>query len=408
MYNNINRIPLYLNLPSSNKAHKNFFMPNRIALTRWFFVLTSVVIISLILWNTYQFFTQLKDNERNKMTIWAAAFEEFQQVSISNKDWNSKLILSVLQSNTTTPMILHTHKEDKYDVNNLDSLLLRDASKRDQLIEQFKSEYKPIEVMYKDTVLQTIYYGNSPIINKIKYYPAALIVIILLFFLAIYFFYQTSKSAEQNKLWAGMAKETAHQIGTPLSSLTGWTEILKEEKVNPEYITEIDKDISRLKTITERFSKIGSIPKLEKVDLVFETQQSFDYLKSRSSKLIEFEIKTPREPIYVNLNPQLYGWTIENLFKNSIDAMRGQGKITLEIIQEPKRALIRISDTGKGISKMDFKKIFTPGYTTKKRGWGLGLSLAKRIIHDYHKGKIYVLKSVKNEGTTFEISLPKT
>lgn len=408
MYNNINRIPLYLNLPSSNKAHKNFFMPNRIALTRWFFVLTSVVIISLILWNTYQFFTQLKDNERNKMTIWAAAFEEFQQVSISNKDWNSKLILSVLQSNTTTPMILHTHKEDKYDVNNLDSLLLRDASKRDQLIEQFKSEYKPIEVMYKDTVLQTIYYGNSPIINKIKYYPAALIVIILLFFLAIYFFYQTSKSAEQNKLWAGMAKETAHQIGTPLSSLTGWTEILKEEKVNPEYITEIDKDISRLKTITERFSKIGSIPKLENVDLVFETQQSFDYLKSRTSKLIEFEIKTPREPIYVNLNPQLYGWTIENLFKNSIDAMRGQGKITLEIIQEPKRALIRISDTGKGISKMDFKKIFTPGYTTKKRGWGLGLSLAKRIIQDYHKGKIYVLKSVKNEGTTFEISLPKT
>lgn len=383
-------------------------MPNKIALTRWFFLLTSVVIISLILWNTYQFFTQLKDNERNKMAIWAAAFQEFQEVEITNKDWNSKLILSVLQSNTTTPMILHTHKEDKYDVNNLDSLRIKDPEKRDRLIEQFKSEYMPIEIMYKDTVLQTIYYGNSPIINKIKYYPAALIVIILLFFLAIYFFYQTSKSAEQNKLWAGMAKETAHQIGTPLSSLTGWTEILKEEKVNPEYITEIDKDISRLKTITERFSKIGSIPKLENVDLVFETQESFNYLKSRSSKLIVFEIKAPRDPIYVNLNPQLYGWTIENLFKNSIDAMRGQGKITLEIIQEPKKALIQISDTGKGISKRDFKKIFNPGYTTKKRGWGLGLSLAKRIIQDYHKGKIYVLKSVKNEGTTFEISLPKS
>lgn len=383
-------------------------MPNKIALTRWFFLLTSVVIISLILWNTYQFFTQLKENERNKMTIWAAAFQEFQEVEITNKDWNSKLILSVLQSNTTTPMILHTHKEDKYDVNNLDSLLIKDPEKRDRLIEQFKSEYLPIEIMYKETVLQTIYYGNSPIINKIKYYPAALIIIILLFFLAIYFFYQTSKSAEQNKLWAGMAKETAHQIGTPLSSLTGWTEILKEERVNPEYITEIDKDISRLKTITERFSKIGSIPKLENVDLVFETQQSFDYLKSRSSKLIEFEIKIPKEPIYVDLNPQLYGWTIENLFKNSIDAMRGQGKITLEIIQEPRKALIQISDTGKGIPKRDFKKIFKPGYTTKKRGWGLGLSLAKRIIQDYHKGKIYVLKSVKKEGTTFEISLPKS
>ena len=382
-------------------------MPNKIAITRWFFVLTSVVIISLILWNTYQFFTQLKENERNKMTIWAGAFQEFQEVEITNKDWNSKLILSVLQSNTTTPMILHTHREDKYDVNNLDTTVVTDPVKRERLIEQFKSEYTPIEIMYEDTVLQTIYYGNSPIINKIKYYPAALIVIILLFFLAIYFFYQTSKSAEQNKLWAGMAKETAHQIGTPLSSLTGWAEILKEEKVNPEYITEIDKDISRLKTITERFSKIGSIPKLEEVDLVYETQQSFDYLKSRTSKLIEFEIKVPKEPIYVNLNPQLYGWTIENLFKNSIDAMRGQGKITLEIKRESKRALIRISDTGKGISKMDFKKIFRPGYTTKKRGWGLGLSLAKRIIENYHKGKIYVLKSVKNEGTTFEISLPK-
>ncbi|MEZ4779808.1 MAG: HAMP domain-containing sensor histidine kinase [Flavobacteriaceae bacterium] len=382
-------------------------MPNKTILTRWFFVATSVIIISLILWNTYQFFTQLKENERNKMTIWAAAFEEFQQVEITNKEWNSKLILNVLQSNKTTPMILYTHREDKFDINNLDSLYLKDAKKRDQLIEQFKSEYKPIEVMYKDTVLQTIYYGNSPIINKIKYYPAALIVIILLFFLAIYFFYQTSKSAEQNKLWAGMAKETAHQIGTPLSSLTGWTEILKEENVNPSYIEEIDKDISRLKTITERFSKIGSIPKLEIVDLVSETQKSFNYLKSRSSKLIDFELKTPKETIQVNLNPQLYGWTIENLFKNSIDAMRGQGKITLEIINDSKKVCIRVSDTGKGIPRKDFKKIFEPGFTTKKRGWGLGLSLSKRIIEDYHKGKIYVLKSVKNEGTTFEIALPQ-
>ena len=204
-----------------------------------------------------------------------------------------------------------------------------------------------------------------------------------------------------------MAKETAHQIGTPLSSLTGWTEILKEEKVNPSYIEEIDKDISRLKTITERFSKIGSIPKLEKVNLVYETQLSFDYLKSRTSKLIDFELIIPKEPIYVNLNPQLYGWTIENLFKNSIDAMRGQGKITLEIVNDYKKAFIRVHDTGKGIPKKDFKKIFEPGFTTKKRGWGLGLSLSKRIIEDYHKGKIYVLKSVKNEGSTFEISLPQ-
>ncbi len=382
-------------------------MPNKTILTRWFFVLSSILIISLIIWNTYQFFTQLKENERNKMTIWAAAFEEFQQVDLSNKDWNSKLVLSVLQSNTTTPMILHTHKENKYDVNNLDSLSIKNPAQRDQMIERFASEYIPIEIKYKEEVLQTIYYGNSPIINKIKYYPAALIVIIVLFFLAVYFFYQTSKSSEQNKLWAGMAKETAHQIGTPLSSLVGWAEILKSEEVNPEYIVEIEKDISRLRTITERFSNIGSVPKLESHDLVAATRTSFEYLKNRSSKLIEFELKVPDEKVMVNLNEQLFSWTFENLVKNGIDAMKGQGKISIEIVTQHNKAMVRISDTGKGIPKKDFKKIFVPGFTTKKRGWGLGLSLSSRIIQEYHKGKIYVLKSVKNEGTTIEISLPQ-
>ncbi|MEZ4795287.1 MAG: HAMP domain-containing sensor histidine kinase [Flavobacteriaceae bacterium] len=382
-------------------------MPNKTALTRWFFVFVSLIIVSLILWNTYQFFNQLKENERNKMKIWAAAFEEFQQVDLTNKDWNSKLTLSVLQSNTTTPMILHTLKEDKYDVNNLDSLVLKDPARRDRLITQFSSEYKPIEIMYKEEVLQVIYYGNSPIINKIKYYPAALIVIILLFFLAVYFFFRTSKSAEQNKLWAGMAKETAHQIGTPLSSLVGWTEILKSEKVNPEYITEMEKDVQRLKTITERFSNVGSKPKLETQNLVDVTRNAYEYLKARSSKLIEFELKVPKDSLLVPLNPQLYGWTIENLVKNGIDAMRGQGKITIEIIADHKKAHVHVTDTGKGLAKKHFKKIFVPGYTTKKRGWGLGLSLSKRIIEDYHKGKIHVLRSVKFEGTTMEISLPK-
>lgn len=382
-------------------------MPNKTILTRWFFVLFSILIISLIIWNTYQFFYQLKENERNKMTIWAAAFEEFQQVDLSNKDWNSKLVLSVLQSNTTTPMILHTHKEDKYDVNNLDSLSIKNPESREEMIERFTSEYIPIEIKYNDEVLQTIYYGNSPIINKIKYYPAALIVIIVLFFLAVYFFYQTSKSSEKNKLWAGMAKETAHQIGTPLSSLVGWAEILKSEEVNPEYIMEIEKDITRLRIITERFSNIGSVPKLERHDLVAATRTTFEYLRNRSSKLIEFELKVPNEKVMVNLNEQLFSWTIENLVKNGIDAMKGQGKISVEILTQPKKAMVRISDTGKGIPKKYFKKIFVPGFTTKKRGWGLGLSLSVRIIQEYHKGKIYVLKSNKNGGTTIEITLPQ-
>jgi len=382
-------------------------MPNKTVLTRWFFTLLSIFIISLILYNTYQFFTELKENERQKMQIWAAAQEEFRQIDTQDNS-DSKLILQILRSNTTTPMILHSIKEDNYSGNNIETALVDDPEKRATLIKQFSSEYKPIDIEYNGEVLQTIYYGNSPIINKIKYYPAVLIVIIVLFFLAIYFFYQTSKSSEQNRLWAGMAKETAHQIGTPLSSLVGWTEILKSEEVNPEYISEIEKDIDRLKTITDRFSKIGSIPNLEKTDITSITERAFAYLTSRTSKLIEFSLTLPDKPIYVDLNPQLYSWTLENLVKNGIDAMKGQGNIRVHVKELPKRVSIQIEDTGKGIPKGDHKRIFTPGFTTKKRGWGLGLSLSKRIIQDYHKGKIHVLKSAKNEGSVLEITLPKS
>lgn len=380
-------------------------MPNKRAFTRWFFILASIGIISLILWNTYQFFNQLKENQREKMQIWAAAQEELQKIDLTATEDDNKLLLDILQSNNTTPMILFTHRENVYQVHNMDANILKDSIKIRQLIEQFKTEYKPIDIVYDEEILQTIYYGNSPVINKIKYYPAGLIIIFILFFLAIYLYYQISKASEQNKLWAGMAKETAHQIGTPLSSLSGWTEILRSENVKEEYIVEIEKDVSRLKTITERFSKIGSVPKLEKRDIVEETSVTFAYLKSRTSKLIEFELKVPDGPLPVNLNPQLYSWTIENLVKNGIDAMKGQGKITIEIIPTSKKALVRISDTGKGIPKLDQKKIFKPGFTTKKRGWGLGLSLVKRIIEGYHKGRIHVLKSSKDNGTTFEISL---
>lgn len=381
-------------------------MQNRTFHTRWLFSIISICIISLILWNTYAFFNQLKENERGKMQIWAAAQEEFQKVGLGDGEIN-KIVLDVLQGNTTTPMIVYTHKEDSYTVRNIveketDPTKLR--QKREALTKQFASEYKPIEVTYKDQLLQTIYYGNSPIINKLKYYPMVLILIIVLFFLALYFFYQTSKSAEQNRLWAGMAKETAHQIGTPLSSLVGWTVILKSEAVNPEYITEMEKDIDRLETITERFSKIGSMPKLERKDLVMETRGSFDYLKLRSSKLIEFELEILDEPVMVNLNPQLYSWVIENLVKNAIDAMKGKGKIKITIESGTKYALVRVADTGKGIPKKNYSKIFNPGFTTKKRGWGLGLSLVKRIIEEYHKGKIRVLKSTPDGGTIMEIS----
>ena len=385
-------------------------MLRNIKLSRWGFIIASLFIISLILWNTYVFFNQLKENEREKMAIWGVAQEEFMQAQLAqeiadNNNDLSETAITIIQSNSTTPMILHTLKEDIYTGRNIDDKILGNSGELQKKIAQFSSEYEPIEVKDNNEVVSIIYFGNSPLINKLKFYPAALILIIFLFVLAVYLFYKTSKSAEQNRLWAGMAKETAHQIGTPLSSLIGWIEILKSENVNQEYVQEMEKDITRLETITDRFSKIGSIPKLERCDLVTETTNTYHYLKNRTSKMIDFQLDIPDRPIYVDMNPQLFSWTIENLVKNGIDAMKGKGKISISIDKKAQFARVRITDTGKGLTKSQSRKIFTPGYTTKKRGWGLGLSLAKRIIEEYHEGKIHVSKSVLNQGTTMEIAL---
>lgn len=372
-------------------------------MSRWIIIVASFIIISLILWNTYVFFQNFKAEERSKMQIWSSAQTEFLN---SEDNPNLDLILQILNSNNSTPVLVIIEETGSVgNTNNIDESEIKDSVAVQRLINKFKNENTPIDVMNNGEVYSTIYYGNAPLLNKLKYYPLALVLIILLFAAVAYFFYKSSKTAEQNKLWTGMAKETAHQIGTPLSSLVGWTEILRSEKVNPEYLSEIEKDITRLQTITDRFSKIGSVPTLERTDIVAETIESFKYLEARSSKLIQFEIETPNDPLLVNLNKQLYSWTIENLVKNAIDAMKGKGSLKISISNDDKLVKINISDTGKGISKQNFNSIFQPGFTTKKRGWGLGLSLAKRIIEDYHNGKIKVLSSELEKGTTMQISL---
>lgn len=382
-------------------------------LTRWIIIAASFVIISLILGNTYIFFQHFKEEQRKKMDVWAAAQIDIQQnLLIDNLNpVSSKVFFDTKNDN---PMIVVDKNNEVSSFRNIDSTKLSNKVFINKLIEQFKEENIPIDLSYYDPEIKQkvemgkLYYGNSPLIDKLKYYPLALLLIIILFGAVAYFFYRSTKIATQNKLWSGMAKETAHQIGTPLSSLIGWAEILKTENVNPEYIMEIEKDISRLQTITERFSKIGSLPKLEKADIVAETLESYDYLKTRSSKLIEFEILAPEEPIYVQLNKQLYSWTIENLVKNAIDAMRGKGKLIIAISQLENNVKITITDSGKGLSRSQFKRIFEPGFTTKKRGWGLGLSLAKRIIEEFHNGKIYVLDSEINKGTSMQIVFKTT
>ncbi|TRZ44485.1 sensor histidine kinase [Robertkochia solimangrovi] len=373
-------------------------------ITRWILIISSFIIVTSILTNTYVFFQRFKKEERTKMKIWAQAQAEFLQTTDLDKDLGD-LTLEVLKNNNSTPMI-YVGKDGEIRINNISEKKAEDTIYLQHKIEQFGQENAPIEVFYKNDFYGTLYYGNSEVLTNLKYYPIALILIIVLFSAVVYFFYKTSKVSDQNKLWAGMAKETAHQIGTPISSLLGWTEILKSENNVSETITaEIEKDIDRLQVITDRFSKIGSVPMLQSYDLVEETRNTYDYLVSRSSKLVNFDFKTNSEKIYVLLNSQLYSWTIENLIKNGIDAMKGKGDLTVELIQDKKDIRINVTDTGKGIPKSNYNRIFDPGFTTKKRGWGLGLSLVKRIIEDYHKGKIRVLHSTLGKGTTMQIIL---
>jgi two-component system, sporulation sensor kinase D len=367
-------------------------------------IAVSFAIVSLILWNTYTFFQKFKQEERIKMEILAEAQKE-----LSRADLNSNIALpdKIITINNSIPMILADDKDEIIYANNLDSIKsLNPLYLREQLA-IMKKENKPIEISYDGKNKQYIYYRDSDLLKKLTYYPLALILILVLFLSVIYLFYSSNKAAETNKLWTGMAKETAHQIGTPLSSLLGWIAILKAEKVDETYIDEIEKDVHRLNIIANRFSKIGSIPELQKRDVVLVTKKAFDYLQSRSSQQIYFSFSSSDTEIKTLLNEELFGWVIENLIKNAIDAMLGKGEVSLVIENSAKNIRILISDTGKGMPKKLFSQIFKPGFTTKKRGWGLGLSLSNRIVEEYHKGKIFVQKSELGKGTTFEILVPK-
>jgi len=377
-------------------------------LIRWGIILMSFIITTLILWNTYVFFQEFKDEETQKMNVWATAQIEFQKSAL-DEDINPIIDL-IITSENSNPMFVISN-DGKLSVNNLKGIKINSEEDLGILINKFTKQNTPIDLEYTDPGtkekidLGKLYYGDSEILSKLKYYPLALLLIIILFGTVVYLFYSSNKNAAQNKLWTGMAKETAHQIGTPLSSLIGWAEILKMEQVNPDYIIEIEKDINRLQTITERFSKIGSLPTLSRCDIVEETQATYDYLKTRSSKLINFSLQVPQTPVFVKLNAQLYSWTLENLVKNAIDAMRGKGNLTVIVEVNEKTVKIKVIDIGKGLAKNEFNTIFEPGYTSKKRGWGLGLSLAKRIIEDFHNGKIKVKHSEIGKGTTMQITL---
>lgn len=372
----------------------------------WLFF--SFALVILILWNTNLLFESLSLQERNKMELWGMAQKEYIQNPSS-----SNLTFEILQRSGVNPMIQVNEFGRIIEFRNIEwNIKKQDSTKLYSILEKIKKENDPILIQFRNgkgdlVVNQALYYGNSSTLKKLQYYPLALLLIIFLFGAMLYFFFKTSRIAEQNRLWAAMAKETAHQIGTPLTSMVGWITLLKEKQKKSIPLIEIEKDIARLNLITDRFSKVGSIPKLIPSDLTSVIKETVSYLQKRSSEHIKFKIQLPNKKIIIPLNPQLISWTLENLIKNGIDAMKGKGSLNLRLLEKASEIEILISDTGSGMKKEVANKIFKPGFTTKTRGWGLGLSLAKRIIVDFHKGKISVLKTVLGKGTSFQVLLKK-
>ncbi len=375
-------------------------------LWKFLLFLFAVAIGALTLFYTEGFLQQLRQEEIKKVDQWANAM-----ASIQRADESSELTLAtqIIQYNSTIPLIVTDVNGNITHTNNLEVPKRNKEERMQELLQQMKEKGQFIEVLEAPGKINSIvYYESSTLLTKLRFYPIILLVVISLFIIIAYLAFSGARKAEQNQVWNGLAKETAHQIGTPLSSLMGWLELLKMQNVDASITVEMGKDIKRLETITDRFSKIGSQPALIRTDLLLVTRQAVDYLKNRSSKKIEITCHLPREPIFLELNVPLFEWVIENLIRNAIDAISGPGKIKIELQEkDAKWVQIDVSDTGKGISAKSLQTVFRPGYSTKKRGWGLGLSLAKRIIEDYHKGRIFVAQSVPNEGTIFRILLPK-
>ena len=346
----------------------------------------------------------LAREERQKMEVWS---EATRVMTSENPSLNMQLILKIIQGNTSIPVILCTDQDEVVSYNNIEipekdsELFLR------KKVKELKSKNPPIAIDMEDGSFQYLYYDDSIILKRLLIYPYAQLSVVFVFILLAFLALASTKRAEQNKVWVGLSKETAHQLGTPISSLIAWVEYLRTKEIDAFLLNEMDKDVKRLQTIAERFSKIGSDPDTVPTDLVESIQTALSYMSTRISSKVEIHADLPSHPIWVSMNDSLFAWVIENLTKNAVDAMEGHGDIYLRIEERYTFVRIYISDTGKGIPKSKFKTVFNPGYTTKRRGWGLGLSLVKRIIESLQGGKIYVKSSELGKGTTFRIELRK-
>ena len=383
---------------------------DRIRQVKIVLVVAAVIIAVASLLVSHYLVKDLSDEERNKMETWAQALHALNN---ADEDTDVTLILNVIQGNNTIPVIVLDPSGNVMDYRNI-KINAKDGSDSMRYVaalgrQMFQSgKYIRIDLGDNATDYQLVCYDESTILKRLASYPYVQLGIVLIFVIVAIFALLSSKRAEQNKVWVGLSKETAHQLGTPISSLMAWVEILKETYPDDTLIPEMDNDVKRLERIAERFSKIGSLPEPVDANMNEVLEHVIDYMDRRTSSRVEIVRHFPDHDVTVKMNASLFEWVIENLCKNAVDAMEGSGRIVLTLIDEAGKVAIEVQDNGKGIRKKDISNVFTPGFTTKKRGWGLGLSLARRIVEEYHKGKIYVKNSEIGKGTTFRIELRKS
>ncbi|MEI2749613.1 MAG: HAMP domain-containing sensor histidine kinase [Ferruginibacter sp.] len=370
--------------------------------------LVAIAIVTVSIFYSNFLAKKIADDEKQKIEQWLQAVSDINNPSVTSTDLASKILT---ENSEGIPMITVTETDSILDHYNLDTVKIRTNKNylKDKL-EEFKTGYAPI--VWKNPLNPSqnnlVYYGESNLLKQIRYFPIVQLLVVALFIIVTLVAIGARNKSTQNQVWAGMAKETAHQLGTPISSLQGWVEMLKDQSGSEKIAVEMSKDVERLKLVSDRFGKIGSTPQLEEVNIVKQVENMVSYIKRRSTDKVSFSINSQgEEEIIGMINAPLFDWVIENLLKNALDAMDGHGSIAVQIRNEAAQVIIDVSDTGKGISKKNIPNVFKPGFTTKKRGWGLGLSLSKRIIEQYHRGELFVKQSEVGKGTTFRILLKK-
>ncbi|MBN9313388.1 MAG: HAMP domain-containing histidine kinase [Chryseobacterium sp.] len=376
-------------------------------INNWVIYLLLTLAVSGIVMASFFIIDYLRKEEIRRIELFATAMK-YQQEDIIEDPMTLDLLLQIGKTNNTIPVIVTDKNKKPLGIDfqkNIPEDVQKDPERMQQLLRKMENSYKPIELQMPDGNNQYVFYTNSDLLNNLRYSPYILGLLIVAYIIFSFWFLRTIKKTDEGYVWAGLAKETAHQIGTPLSSMIGWIEILRMENGNSEGVKEIENDISRLKTISERFSKIGSIPELNDLNINETLQQNYDYLKSRISKKVAFMLVLPNQEILIPHNRILLSWVIENIVKNAVDAMKGEGRLEIELYEKSKNIIIDLKDSGSGMTAFQARNAFKAGYSTKKRGWGLGLSLAKRVMKEYHRGDIKIAQTEVGKGTTFRIMM---